>query len=579
MNRMFRATGLSILAAFLIPVPPVTTFAAFSPPTDRVPSVGMEAAEFMPDADVTADVTLEAEADAPTIASAGNRLLNGDVLRLIQATNWRSSEWGVLAVSLDRGDTLVSMEADRPLAPASNQKLFTSAAALQYLGPDFRFPTYLLTDGTVEDGVLSGNLVLYGTGDPAISDRLLESAASPLRAFARTLEAAGIHTVSGDVIGDGSFFEGPSRHPSWRPSNLDHWYAAPVSSLTFNENVVTLRIRPGGPGNRPEVRTIPEGADLPLLNTAVSVGGSPASPLQVVRNAPDDSIQVRGQMNIGSGEIWRVLTVSDPAAFAASGLRSVLEEEGIRVSGSARSLNPGEPSRVTGRRLVAPAFGAGDPGSLRTVAVHYSPPVRELLGVVNRRSHNLYAEALLFALGRITLGEGSFAGGSRALENFLVNQVAVPRETLRVEDGSGLSNLNRATPSSFIRLLTHVSTSDYADPFWASLPQAGSRLELRRMYRSPAAGNLRAKTGTINRVSALSGVVQSRDGEFVLFSILSNDVPSTSAAKRVEDDIGIRLASFSRPIDSGLEDSEAARVERGDFGPRLSLQPEVGIRR
>ncbi len=159
-NRMFRATGLSILAAFLIPVPPVTTFAAFSPPTDRVPSVGMEAAEFMPDADVTADVTLEAEADAPTIASAGNRLLNGDVLRLIQATNWRSSEWGVLAVSLDRGDTLVSMEADRPLAPASNQKLFTSAAALQYLGPDFRFPTYLLPDGTVEDGVLSGNLVL-----------------------------------------------------------------------------------------------------------------------------------------------------------------------------------------------------------------------------------------------------------------------------------------------------------------------------------------------------------------------------------------------------------------------------------
>ncbi len=173
---------------------------------------------------------------------------------------------------------------------------------------------------------------------------------------------------------------------------------------------------------------------------------------------------------------------------------------------------------------------------------------------MNRRSHNLFAEAILRTLGRVVEGEGSFEGGSHVVQRFLVHDVGVPAEEARPVDGSGLSPTNRVSPYAFVRILEHMAGSEWSEVFSETLPQAGDWRGLRRMYRSPAAGNLRAKTGTIERVSALSGVVRGRRGERFLFSIISNDVPSTSAAKRVEDRIGIRLASFWRP--ATVTDSE-----------------------
>jgi len=508
----------------------------------------------------------------PPVASVGF-VLQDEVQRLVQGTGWRNSDWSVLAVSLERGDTLTAIGADLPLAPASNQKLFTTAAALHHLGPDYRFPTYLLTDGEVLAGVLTGNLVIYGTGDPAISDRLLDTATDPLRNFARTLAELGVHTIEGDIVGDGSHFEGPMRRPAWNPNDLDSWYAARVSALTFNENVVTVRIRPTSPGAPAELLTLPSGAGLPVVNTSRTVSGA-RSTIMIVRDDPDGPIELRGELGTGAIDVWRRLTVSDPELYAASVLRRVLEEEGIRVTGSARSLGEGETSPVRGgARTLAPAFASAGPPPLRTIDVHYSPRVEELLHVVNRNSHNLYAELLLFTVGRVTTGVGSFEAGSRAMTDYLVRTVGIRAEDLHVDDGSGLSRLNRATASSFVELLAHVAATEHADVFWSTLPEAGSRAELGRMYSSLAAGNLRAKTGTINRVSALSGVVRGVGGEPILFSIISNNVPSTSSAKRVEDRIGIRLASFGRSwVQAG--EGEFARVEFGDYGPRLTLLEE-----
>jgi D-alanyl-D-alanine carboxypeptidase/D-alanyl-D-alanine-endopeptidase (penicillin-binding protein 4) len=193
---------------------------------------------------------------------------------------------------------------------------------------------------------------------------------------------------------------------------------------------------------------------------------------------------------------------------------------------------------------------------------------------MNRVSHNLHSEILLFTLGRVVNGDGSFDGGTRALKDYLVRVAGVRDDDLEVEDGSGLSSDNQATASSFVRLLSHVASADYAESFWATLPEAGNRLELARMYQSPAAGNLRAKTGTIRRVSALTGVVRAADGEAILFSIVSNGVPSTSTAKRIEDQIGIRLASYRRdPLPAKVQ---VALVEYGEHGPRVLSRPLGG---
>jgi len=180
------------------------------------------------------------------------------------------------------------------------------------------------------------------------------------------------------------------------------------------------------------------------------------------------------------------------------------------------------------------------------LATHLSNPLSDLVSVVNQKSHNLYAEALHKTLGRIGTGIGSFEGGRSATEAFLVHQVGLQPDAVAVIDGSGLSKTNRASAHAFVQVLDHMSRSEAWEGYWASLPEAGNRRQLSRMYRTPAAGNLRAKTGTIDRVSALSGIVVSASGERIAFSILSNNIPSTSRAKQVEDRIGARLAAFTR---------------------------------
>jgi serine-type D-Ala-D-Ala carboxypeptidase/endopeptidase (penicillin-binding protein 4) len=511
---------------------------------------------------------------AATSASAGVEALRLQLEGLLRTGVGRSGEWAVMALSLDQGDTLFALNQDAPLTPASNQKILTSAAALHHLGPDFRFATFLLADGPVAEGVLEGNLVLYGTGDPALTDRHLPSAEAPFREFARTLRERGIHAVRGDVLGDGTYFDGPPRRPSWNARDLNEWYAAPVSALSFNENMVTLRISPGSPGGPPRVRMQPAGGLVPIANGGTTVAGRARATLMLVRDDPDEPIELRGEMGAGQADVWRRLTVSDPAGFAASVFRRVLEEEGIRVEGESRAVDGERGSLVTRRVLVAPAFGTSERPRPWTVAVHHSPPLSELLEVVNKQSHNLYSELVFHVVGRIALGDGSFDGGGQALTDYLVRVAGVPTEGLRMEDGSGLSRLNRAPASTFVRVLEHMERHEHRDIFWASLPEAGNRRELGRMFQSAAAGNLRAKTGTIHRVSSLSGIVRSADGEAIVFSIIANDVPSASA-KRLEDRIGIQLASFSRPFEPP---TAPLRVDTETGGVPASARVQDGAR-
>jgi LysM repeat protein len=196
--------------------------------------------------------------------------------------------------------------------------------------------------------------------------------------------------------------------------------------------------------------------------------------------------------------------------------------------------------------------GAGSPPP-RVIAVHLSPTMAELAGVTNHVSQNLFAEALLKSVGRVALGDGSFGGGARAVHYFLECERPFDATGIRIVDGSGLSPLNRITPRSTIHLLDLMTRTDEWETFYASLPEAaspsGGLHSLRnRMGQTPAARNLRAKTGTISNVSSLSGYVRAANGEMLAFSIYANDVPSTFQAKRIEDGIGVRLARFTRPL-------------------------------
>ena len=478
----------------------------------------------------------------PALLPPWIRGLRDDVESILPRDRWPTARWSLLAVSLERGDTLVSADPDALLAPASNVKLLTSAAAMDALDPDFHYTTYLLADGEVAEGVLHGDLVLYGTGDPTLSEAEGGIRPAPFQQMARTLKGRGIRRVNGDLVADASLFKGPSRAPGWNPNDFNDSFAAPAAALAFTENLFVVEVSPGrSPGDRPRVRLLPEGATAELVNEVRTVSGAPRRRIQLLRANPGDPIRVVGEIRTGSTEVRRSITVEDPVLHAASGLRAALEREGIAVVGHTRVVLDPQASVLTGRRTWAPAFGRPAP---QVLAAWRSPPLREILTVVNQQSHNLYADMVSFTLGHILGGDGSFEGGARATAGFLERN-GIPPEQVVLIDGSGLSRNNRATAGTFIRVLQTMSRGPHWADYLETLPEAGGR-SLRRMGRSAAEGNLRAKTGTIRAVSALSGIVRTSDGEAVLFSILANDVPNTWQAKDLEDRIGIRLAGNLR---------------------------------
>lgn len=493
----------------------------------------------------SAVVPCAAQTSAPS-ASAGQARsaaaiadLGRDISRILSAPGWRGHEYGVLVVSLDRGDTLFSHNPDLPLVPASNTKLYSTAAALEYLGPDFRFSTLLLADGPTVGGTLEGDLILYGTGDPALSKRLGREPVEVLRGMADSLAAAGIHTIRGDVVGDGSFFDDEWIGPGWEPHDLDHWYGAPVGALSFSENVISLTFRPSAAGRPATVRTIPETHGL-ALEDRVLTRGSGANRVSIERR--NGMLVATGQVRAGGSGLTRSVPVVDPANFAAAALAAVLRERGIEVEGEVRSVYAPSESRVT----IAPGAPYLEQAP-RVVATHLSAPLDTIARVTNRVSHNLFAEALLKAVGRVVGGEGSYRSGAAAVRTFLADVADAPPEGIEQIDGSGLSRNNLLTARTTIALLAYMMESGTRDSYFASLPPAGDPDGLRlRMRGTPAAGNLRAKTGTVRSVSALSGYVTTADGERLAFSVMVNGVPSTARAKRSEDEIGARLATFSR---------------------------------
>lgn len=467
--------------------------------------------------------------------------LRADLSRIVREPGWRSAEFGVIVVSLDRGDTLFALNPDLPLAPASNMKLYSTAAALYYLGPDFRYSTFALAAGEVVNGTLIGDLLLYGTGDPSISRRMLSGSKTALNQLADSLAARGIREVQGNVVGDGSYFDDAWIGRDWDDDDRMAWYAAPVGALSFAENMISVRVLPGDVGGAAQIRTAPETRGLSVSNAVRTVarGGT-----HVRYEHGPRGLVLTGQIQRGHPGIARSLPVVDPGNYAAAAFREVLEERGIAVTGEVRTVTESGRSPVGFVGSAATVGGAAPP---RVLAVYSSPPLAEIASVTNHISHNLFAEALLKTVGRVALGDGSFEGGSRAIRYFLECEAGADSASLHIVDGSGLSKTNRVTARTTVELLGYMRGSDVWEAFHASLPEAGNARGLRRMFGTAAAGNLRAKTGTIQNVSSLSGYVRAANGEWLAFSIIANGVPSTWREKRSEDAIGARLAAFRRP--------------------------------
>ncbi len=456
-------------------------------------------------------------ADLP--GAAARSLLDQALEREVQAALRAAPALGVHVVDLVDKREVYAFRADLPRILASNTKLLTTAAALDELGPDFRFVTRALIEGPVEAGTLRGDLAIVGSGDPNLSGRFHDGDVfAVFRPWAAALAARGVRRIDGDLVLVNGIFEGPRVHPDWPRDQLTTWYEAPVEALSFSDNCVLVRVRPGrGPGSPAIVETVPKLDYFRIENSARTSDRSGS--LYVTRKDGEDVLVVSGRIGRRSGplEVW--VAVHDPTAYFAAALRAALAEAGIEVGGRARPVH-GLPA-----------------GAWQEIARHESDLTRTL-AVTNKRSQNFYAECLAKLLGLRRQGQGSWSAATAAIGGFLAGLGIDPAQ-FQLADGSGMSRGNRATPRAMTTVLGHMYFHTFGREFVRSLPHSGEEglSWRRRLADTPYRGNVFAKTGHLNGVTTLSGYAKAASGRVYAFSILCNSVRSRADARAAQDRI------------------------------------------
>lgn len=439
------------------------------------------------------------------------------------ANHTHGGEWGAIVVSLTRGDTLFEENADTALEPASTMKMYTSAVTLDHFGPDYTFRTSVFRDGPVgAGGIVAGNLYIRGVGDPSLSARFWHQQ-EPMDALAREIAGTGIKHIRGDIIGDATAFDDKLIPDGWKTSYLGAAYAARVSALSLNENLVWIVVKPQG--GKAVVTLDPATTTIPVENLVHLTGGSGGHISAI--HKPDGGLSVRGTIGANSGPLRYSLVVDNPALFTTGALRAALQSAGVTVDGQTR-------------------LGA-TPANATEVAAVASPPLAQIIGEMDRESINIFAELLFRATAHDELHEqGSAESGLANLRQFLTKKVGTSPNVVTVSDGSGLSPLDHVTPRSMVQLLSYVHHAPWGPVFHAALPVEGESGTLKRHGKgAPSRGNLHAKTGTTNTVAALGGYVTAKDGEVLAFSLIYNGVDRWNA-KAAMDDIGATMAEFVR---------------------------------
>jgi D-alanyl-D-alanine carboxypeptidase/D-alanyl-D-alanine-endopeptidase (penicillin-binding protein 4) len=451
--------------------------------------------------------------------------------------------WGVSVTDLD-GHVLFGRNADRLFIPASNTKLVVSIVANALLGPEFTVETSAYGSGPVVNGVLQGDLILYGRGDPTFSHRCYAAdttrpgacdidPAAKLRQLAQQLRARGIRAIGGDLVGDGSWFEPELIHPAWENYDLGWWYAAPVSGLGFNDNSVDVREQPGDSiGTTPQIIMTPDIGAFTLDNRAETGPHGARRTFDIFRNPDGLGYFATGVIPVGAAPRNESVAVADPNRYAALAFRRELAAAGILVRGTVVA---------TVDSFTYRAARSGEP--LATVR---SRPLKDWLYPILSPSQNWFAEMLLKQLGKRLAGEGSWAAGRTVERRFLIDSVGIDSSEFSLQDGSGLATSNFIAPQAFTRLLAWARKHANFAAIDAGLPQSGKPGTLRdRFVGTPVATAVHAKTGSITGVNSLSGYLQRPDGQVLVFSVMANH--QTLGGSRMIAAIDSVVAEMGRP--------------------------------
>ena len=460
---------------------------------------------------------------------------------------------GIKVTSLETGRVLFEENANKLLRPASNMKLYTVAAALDRLSPDYRFVTSVYANEKPNDkGVVKGDLTIYGRGDPSIAARFNSGDYfKGLDDLAARIAAAGVKKVEGDLIGDESYFTGPQYGSGWEWEDLQWYFGAEVSALTVNDNALDLSVKPGAKVGAPAVITTgPPDPLLRVVNKVVTGAKGTKRDLNAYRQLAGDELEITGTIALDDKGYTGGIGISHPALLFAYLLRASLAQHGVTVKGKTRTVD----ARRAAGFIVPPSLNLAADSHGVEIASLQSVPFSVIAAKTLKPSQNLYTEIILRTLGKVVLppvnppsiDSTSETDGIEVVKKFLLEAGLNP-SSLVLSDGSGLSRNDMVTAEATVQLLTYMHRHRYAAVFRDALPIAGVDGTLRNRFKgTPAENNLRAKTGTLSSASSLSGYVRDAAGEELAFSIMVNNYPADADVRtNCIEPIAILLASFA----------------------------------
>lgn len=455
--------------------------------------------------------------------------LRDDILGATNLTGVQRAAWGIVVHSLDRDERLVEVSPRTLFVPASVAKLVSVASAAEAVGWDYRFETTLRATGPLVDGVLNGNLVVVGSGDPTIGGR----AGDDLTAWVDALKAMGLRRIDGHVIGDDDLIEEPRPALAWAWDDLGYNAGALFGALNFAENRMSVIVA-GGPAEGAEttLSVEPYAVQRPLTNRTVTGAAASTMLLWPEQRPGEVPLTIAGSIPAGAAPVRLSVSAGNPTLWFASVLCDRLRRSGIEITGDARDVDDVLPRP--------------DRDSATLLFAYQSHPLSEVVQPLLKDSINLYGEAVL----RLNAARGTLPTNDAALDGLRQRMAAwgIAADAQQLIDGSGLSRRDVIAPEALLAVLRRMYDPAETSPFMTGLPIAGTDGSLAgRMKGTPAEGNVRAKTGTMSNVRSLAGYVTTRDGERLAFVIIANNFEGTGAqANEAQDRMAVRLSAFTR---------------------------------
>jgi len=467
----------------------------------------------VPDSDINLAKPLEISKQPKDVA------LCERINRIIEQSEFANARWGVIAISLKDGRIVCGRDERKLFNPASIEKVLTAIVALDKLGADFRWRTSVYAAREIENGVIDGDLTIYGRGAPDFDGDSLEN-------LVAQLQARGLKHVKGNVVGDESYFTGDGLGDGWTWNDLQWHYGAEASAVTFRQNEAGVYMQNGVPTSSSDYLQIQNDLQPKQANKTEAFG--------IKRGLADNQIYIWGNGEKASGR----MSVHNPTLWTAKTLKEALEKKGITIEGKPQSVDWKAKNKLVVETAVE-------------LAAVESKTLTEIVQSMNKRSLNIYAELLLRTLGK-QFGDsapaetkqlqeirGDDAAGIAVIKKFLrENKVAM--DEIQIHDGSGLSRLNYVTPEAFARALIYAAQAKFSDVFINSLPIAATDGTLGGRL-GKAKGKIFAKTGSITFVNSLAGYAQTPDNEVLTFAIISNNITKKSNSSSVIDAIAASL--------------------------------------